>query len=95
VAQDRAVERGRQNEPELSDWSVVPLAAAPSAVWPPGTKAQIGFMAAAPEGSGFPVRFEGFTVAGPELTRRVVDAGDGGHNQSGREEPEPAAELDG
>jgi regulation of enolase protein 1 (concanavalin A-like superfamily) len=29
---------------------------------PPGTKAQIGVMAAAPEGKGFPVRFEDFSV---------------------------------
>lgn len=32
------------------------------AYFPPGTKAQIGVMAAAPEGTGFPVTFEGFTV---------------------------------
>jgi uncharacterized protein len=77
----------------FSDWSVVPLAHAPSAIWlelvrksdyvevsysldgrafvvvreayfPPGTKVQIGVMAAAPEGKGFPVTFEDFTVTG-------------------------------
>jgi uncharacterized protein len=32
------------------------------AYFPPGTKVQIGVMAAAPEGKGFPVRFEGFSV---------------------------------
>ena len=33
------------------------------AYFPPGTKVQIGVMAAAPEGKGFPVRFDGFSVA--------------------------------
>jgi regulation of enolase protein 1 (concanavalin A-like superfamily) len=32
------------------------------AYFPPGTKVQIGAMAAAPEGKGFPVRFETFSV---------------------------------
>jgi hypothetical protein len=32
------------------------------AYFPPGAKVQIGVMAAAPEGKGFPVRFEGFSV---------------------------------
>jgi regulation of enolase protein 1 (concanavalin A-like superfamily) len=37
------------------------------AYFPPGTKVEVGVMAAAPEGKGFPVRFEGFSVtaAGP------------------------------
>lgn len=76
---------------EFSDWSVVPLSVAATALWlelvrkadyvetkylldgttwvtvreanfPPGTKVQIGVMAAAPEGKGFPVRFEGLSV---------------------------------
>jgi len=33
------------------------------AYFPPGTRVQIGVMAAAPEGKGFPVAFEGFTVS--------------------------------
>ncbi len=32
------------------------------AYFPPGTRVQIGVMAAAPEGKGFPVRFESFSV---------------------------------
>jgi regulation of enolase protein 1 (concanavalin A-like superfamily) len=32
------------------------------AYFPPGTKVQIGVMAAAPEGRGFPVHFDGFSV---------------------------------
>ena len=76
---------------ELSDWSVIPLTAAPPAVWleltrkadsveirysldgkgfvlerdcyfPSVTTVKIGVMAAAPQGGGFPARFEGFAV---------------------------------